>query len=442
MADESNDMGFGSFVSSDEPTKQESAKPETKPTAKKPKDRSITSVPKLEPGVIDPTVTAKQALDAAEVVGPAEAVAPQPASELAGFKSDLTNMGIGAAGLAAIVGTALAGKKLYDRFTAPAPTPEVTPTTPELTPHQQQLNELELQHKRSQIAHIDAKTQKVLQVKPTATPTAAAPPANIAPQPVAPTPPVAPAAPSFGKGTDMPLNPFTTDIQKIAQVTNPTTAAMAEVATGKVPEMVGPPTEMVGPVKPPDIATRVRRTAEEIAAAKAEALANAPEGMRPVPPNSKYNKAPGEKIGVGGYTYAHGAYGPETQARWEEQYGKTNVPYEKVKSDISLAQMGPHKEGVSKEFQFSRPKYAPNYIKGAVSPEMLNAVLNKANLAGALMTPTTASAPTVQDYKKQNQGRGAVNPKDVDPTEWGDKYAAFLKMMQSMVGDKTPYLHR
>ena len=313
----------------------------------------------------------------------------------------------------------------------------------------QQVNPLDEHRIRKAAAEADLAELKVQQAKsaaapttPKAAPTSVVPP----PQPVAPTPPVAqpaqpivptqaPAAPSFGKGTDMPLNPFTTDIQKIAQVTNPTTAAMAEVATGKVPEMVGP-------VKPPDIATRVRRTAEEIAAAKAEALANAPEGMRPVPPNSKYNKAPGEKIGVGGYTYAHGAYGPETQARWEEQYGKTNVPYEKVKSDISLAQMGPHKEGVSKEFQFSRPKYAPNYIKGAVSPEMLNAVLNKANLAGALMTPTTASAPTVQDYKKQNQGRGAVNPKDVDPTEWGDKYAAFLKMMQSMVGDKTPYLHR
>ena len=292
----------------------------------------------------------------------------------------------------------------------------------------QQVNPLDEHRIRKAAAEADLAELKVQQAKsaaapttPKAAPTSVVPP----PQPVAPTPPVAPA-----------------DIQKIAQVTNPTTAAMAEVATGKVPEMVGPPTEMVGPVKPPDIATRVRRTAEEIAAAKAEALANAPEGMRPVPPNSKYNKAPGEKIGVGGYTYAHGAYGPETQARWEEQYGKTNVPYEKVKSDISLAQMGPQKEGVSKEFQFSRPKYAPNYIKGAVSPEMLNAVLNKANLAGALMTPTTASAPTVQDYKKQNQGRGAVNPKDVDPTEWGDKYAAFLKMMQSMVGDKTPYLHR
>ena len=131
------------------------------------------------------------------------------------------------------------------------------PPAPELTPHQQQLNELELQHKRSQIAHIDAKTQKVLQVKPTATPTAAAPPANIAPQPVAPT--QAPAAPSFGKGTDMPLNPVTTtDIQKIAQVTNPTTTAMAEVATSKPAEVVSSTPELVGPVKPPEVTDKFK----------------------------------------------------------------------------------------------------------------------------------------------------------------------------------------
>jgi hypothetical protein len=408
MADESNDMGFGSFVSSDEPTKQESAKPETKPTAKKPKDRSITSVPKLEPGVIDPTVTAKQALDAAEVVGSAEAVAPQPASELAGFKSDLTNMGIGAAGLAAIVGTALAGKKLYDRFTAPAPTPEVTPTTPELTPHQQQLNELELQHKRSQIAHIDAKTQKVLQVKPTATPTAAAPPANIAPQPVAPTPPVAqpaqpivptqaPAAPLFGKGTDMPLNPFTTDIKKIAQVTNPTTAAMAEVATGKVPEMVGPPTEMVGPVKPPDIATRVRRTAKEIAAAKLSSETFVPPEMGP-----QYPKTP-KNIGPGGYNWLAGQEGsvkaPEV---WRNLVGEKNMSYSDLMKPENKVLYEAYKGGygepdpfkaASTPGEYKGPKYVPKYIKGGASPAML------ASIAGN----TLGGIELYKQYKKAKE---------------------------------------
>ena len=274
---------------------------------------------------------------------------------------------------------------LKDRLNPP-PLEQIEPTFNVEPPVQQvqQVNPLDEHRIRKAAAEADLAELKVQQAKSAAAPTTpkAAPTAVV--PPTAPAQPVAPAA-----QTVAPTPPVASaDIQKIAQVTNPTTTAMAEVATGKVPEMVGPPTEMVGPVKPPDIATRTRLTKAELNARTAEALANAPAGMRPVPPNSKYNKAPGEKIGVGGYTYAHGAYGPETQARWEEQYGKTNVPYEKVKSDISLAQMGPHKEGVSKEFQFQRPKYAPNYIKGAVSPEMLNAVLNKANLAGALMTPT------------------------------------------------------
>ena len=161
------------------------------------------------------------------------------------------------------------------------------PPAPELTPHQQQLNELELQHKRSQIAHIDAKTQKVLQVKPTATPTAAAPPANIAPQPVAPT--QAPAAPSFGKGTDMPLNPaapITQVPEEIAPLigkVDQTTAAMAEVATGKpaVPPTSSDPRgaflQKVQEIQkqaviPP--AENLRRTSEQVAAAKSEMALN------------------------------------------------------------------------------------------------------------------------------------------------------------------------
>jgi hypothetical protein len=348
--------------------------------------------------------------------------APPPTVEnIASDAWDLANQPLGATGITPLkVAEAslvpAAGYAAYKYAKSQNAKPETPALSDEDLVHQRLIKQEELRSLKLNNDVLERKLNPIAQPTPVVQPSV---------------PNQTPAAPSFGKGTDMPLNPFTTDIKKIAEVTNPT--ALGEVATSK---------PFSQPVKPPDIATRVRRTAEEIAAAKAEALANAPKGMRPVPPNSKYNKAPGEKIGVGGYTYAHGAYGPETQARWEEQYGKTNVPYEKVKSDISLAQMGPQKEGVSNEFQFSRPKYAPNYIKGAVSPEMLNAVLNKANVAGALMTPTTASAPTVQDYKKQNQGRGALNPKDVDPTEWGDKYAAFLKIMQSMVGDKTPYLYR
>ena len=153
------------------------------------------------------------------------------------------------------------------------------PPAPELTPHQQQLNELELQHKRSQIAHIDAKTQKVLQVKPTATPTAAAPPANIAPQPVAPTPQV--VAPQTVAPT-VPA-PVPEEIAPLIGKVDQTTAAMAEVATSKpaVPPTSSDPRgaflQKVQEIQkqaviPP--AENLRRTSEQVAAAKSEMALN------------------------------------------------------------------------------------------------------------------------------------------------------------------------
>jgi hypothetical protein len=343
-------------------------------------------------------------------------------------------------------------------------TPEATATADDL--HQQALRAEEL---RSMKLKNDLLERQLNPVQQPATPAPAAPvvqpPAPPAqtnlslqeiqqraaqgvPPPVQ-TPPPAPSLPPQTAGFDATTNVVPSadpveravinaaKVEAVPELSGPQQPVNGPVRPVAPPEMAGPPVDP-GPVKP---APKVRRTPDQMAAEKAALLAETPEGMRPVPPNPKYNKAPGEKIGVGGYTYAHGAFGDETQARWEEQYGKKNVPYEQVRKDISTAQMGPQPEGVNKEFKYTRPKFAPDYIKGAVKPEMLTSVLNKGNLAAALMTPTEAGAPTVEDYSKLQGGRGNVNPPPVD-AEYSGKYAEFIKMMQGLFGDKTPYAHR
>ena len=192
-------------------------------------------------------------------------------------------------------------------------------------------------------------------------------------------------------GNQMPSN-MATGYGAAPEVT-PAVKTSTEIPQGTTEaptEMIGPPPELVGPrqpVEPPvDIKTRTRRTNEQIAAEKAAQLAATPEGMRPVPINPRQNVGPGETIGVGGYTYAHGAFGPETQQRWEEQYGKTNVPHKQVQKDIAGAKFGPQPEGVSSNFKFTRPMYAPAYIKGAASPQAL------ATTAGLATIPSLATA--------------------------------------------------
>ena len=132
MAGETSDeMGFGSFAISDEPTRQEST---TAPVAKtrSVKNRSVTKPteekPLLKP-VVDSADVAARALEIAKGIGPAKAETPKAAIDQPGFKTDLTNMGIGAAGLAALLGTAYAVKKVFSNGTSTTPT-STTPTAP------------------------------------------------------------------------------------------------------------------------------------------------------------------------------------------------------------------------------------------------------------------------------------------------------------------------
>ena len=144
--------------------------------------------------------------------------------------------------------------------------------------------------------------------------------------------------------------------------------------------MVGPPPELTGPVKP-DIASRVRRNAEQIASEKAAQLAATPEGMRPVPPNPKQNVGPGEKIGVGGYTHPYNTYGERTPLLWEQAIGPKNMGYPEAGQRIQNFAAGEMMGGEPGRFtetplppgNAGRPKFAPGFIKGAASPQALAA---------------------------------------------------------------------
>lgn len=215
MAGETSDeMGFGSFAISDEPTRQEST---TAPVAKtrSVKNRSVTKPteekPLLKP-VVDSADVAARALEIAKGIGPAKAETPKAAIDQPGFKTDLTNMGIGAAGLAALLGTAYAVKKVFSNGTSTTPT-STTPTAP--TAPTTPVNPQTLLPQ--QPVDLNAKIEAAKQAN-AARATSVAPPELVGPAPelVGPSiPPEAPAAPIAPKN------------------------------------MVGPPPELTGPVKPP-----------------------------------------------------------------------------------------------------------------------------------------------------------------------------------------------
>jgi hypothetical protein len=150
---------------------------------------------------------------------------------------------------------------------------------------------------------------------------------------------------------------------------------------GNLPAPITPsvPEAAVAPPKPVDVAAaevntpedkspRIRRTKEQIAAASGE-IPGEP-GMR-----GQYAKPKGG-VGPGGYNWLYGQEGPNTQMAWEEQYGKTNVPYETVKSEYSFAKQGPKVpvEGAKAGGEFTRPAKIPSYIKGGATPGIMGAL--------------------------------------------------------------------
>jgi hypothetical protein len=105
-----------------------------------------------------------------------------------------------------------------------------------------------------------------------------------------------------------------------------------------------------------------------------------PEGMKP-----QYKPKKGE-IGPGGYNWFASQVGPEeAAARWEQQYGKKNVPYSQVQSEYSATRYPakPTPEGVKTGGAFGKPENIPEFIKGNASMgAMLNVAGNALGILG------------------------------------------------------------
>jgi len=364
-----------------------------------------------------------------------------------------------AAGAAAGAAAMYGAKKLMGGGVKP-PSERIEPTmaSPEEAAHQQALRDLELQKKQAEIRLLEARAGK-LQPKPStqnlnqSTPEAVPPMAKRTPQEAQQLleSMKKPAAPPAGAPVSV-APPPALDVEalKRAGVELPAAQQGAPALSPADPEVIAQKAAAADAATKTkttpktETKTRVRRTQAQIAADLAAETAAAPPGMRP-----QYAKPEG---GMGPKAFNHlvNNLGLEEATKvWEQQYGQRNVPYKQYVKEYSAAAgkniTGPVKpvpEGTKPGGSFGTPKYIPDYIKGAVSPEMLNSILNKANLATALMTPSTANAPTVKNYEKLQAGRGNVNPKNVDPREWGPLYSEFLKMIQGATGGTTAYVAR
>jgi hypothetical protein len=167
-----------------------------------------------------------------------------------------------------------------------------------------------------------------------------------------------------------PQAPVPTVTEAIATNQSPTKAIQADLAP-LVDEAA--PAKSAPPPADKSVQGRVRRTAEQIAAELEASLKNAPEGRLPSAPNpKKTNKLlPSDVIGQGGWHWYQGQMGPEAEAEWLRQFGRTNQSYADVKQAVKEGRLaGPVVPEGKKGGAFPRETTVPNYIKGAIKPEM------------------------------------------------------------------------
>lgn len=281
-------------------------------------------------------------------------------------------------------------------------------------------------------------------------------PARIEPT-MAPYTPVAPTAPSANVppvgGTPLTLEQAASRLQ---QITPPAAVAPPPVTPPPVAPSPVEPLPQIIPTTPVEVADNMVAgetpsqakvtTAPQKAAELATKVASKTGIIPPQDQAFQYKKSAKTPIGPGAYNWLAGQEGPKAPEVWKNIVGEKNIPYAEIKDIYSSYQAGYGEpdpfQAVSKQGEYRKPVTIPKEIKGAVSPEMLNSLLNKANVAAALMAPSAAQAPTVQDYSKLQGGRGTVNPPNVDPRDWGRAYSELLKMIQGVTGGTSQYVSR
>ena len=199
--------------------------------------------------------------------------------------------------------------------------------------------------------------KKIIAQQTGVAPTSATPP--MAELQVSPSP-VAPPASSVSAPVEPNIAPA--PAPKAATVVEPATV----VSTGHTPEAASAPIEKAAEIK--------------------KVVEPPPPGMKP-----QYTKKKGE-IGPGGYNWFASQVGHEAApARWEEQYGKTNVPHEQVQRDYQATRYPPTPKTIEGRSggAFGKPDYIPEHIRGSSN---LKGLAGLAGTVGLLMAGTSPEA--------------------------------------------------
>lgn len=150
----------------------------------------------------------------------------------------------------------------------------------------------------------------------------------------------------------------------------------------------------VAPTPDPVMATATPAEKAAAVAVVEEAPKATSTGMR-----EQYHKSKKNPIGPGGFNWLSGQEGPKAQQLWEEVYGKKNVPYEQVVSDYSKAKVGPQvpRESGKPGGSFEKPKEIPEYIKGSASIPALLSLAGNA-LGGVAIAKEIKEAKKTGDW--------------------------------------------
>lgn len=279
-------------------------------------------------------------------------------------------------------------KSLKDRMTPQPPIervePTFTPQTPadvaavqagEPMPVEQVQNKLTLEQAKQRLSQLRGEAPPVAQpVPPTYNVPTGVPESPI--QQLIPTTP----APQFAPPTNENqfVGPMKPEVPPETPVVEPKTSQVAK-AVKPPKEFIGPMPELVGPPSVPE---------GRILSAKN--------------PNKTNKVLPSDVIGQGGWHWYQGQMGPEAEANWLRQFGRTNVSYNDVKQAVKEGRLpGAELTDGKKGGTFPRQSTVPEYIKGQASLGMLS------NLAGGALTAAQVpEAMKTGDWS--NVGLGAL----------------------------------
>lgn len=194
----------------------------------------------------------------------------------------------------------------------------------------------------------------------------------------------------------------------IAQKVMAQKASQAGIAPATAPAPVAPPVTPapadelsqwlkqapVTPIEPANVVST--GSTPEAAAAPIEKAAEVKKAVEPPPTGMKaqYTKKKGE-MGPGGYNWFASQVGhEEAPARWEEQYGKRNVPYEQVQQEYQATRYPPTPKTVEGKSggAFGKPDYIPEHIRGSSNLKGLAGLVGTAGLLMAVTTPEAKAA--------------------------------------------------